>query len=119
MKLKYISVFDTNYRELNTGDTITIKKEKGDQTVVTINKGRKEYLLPTGLIESLKLIQDGVDKKDLFVDGEGYDKVYWEGVNRKFYTDAQILNQLTTLGAKLYNLNEYGRQIIDTFNSLL
>ena len=30
-----------------------------------------------------------------------------------------IIDQLTDLGARLYNINEYGRQIIDTFNSLL
>lgn len=116
MKLKYKAVFDTNYRELATGDTIKIKSKKDDQTVITINKGRKEYLLPTELIDALKLIQDDIDKKDLFIDGDGYDKIYWDGVNRKFYTETQILEQLTDLGIRLYKLNEYGRQVVDTFD---
>ena len=115
-KLVYANLFDTKYRELYNGATINIKRKKDDiNTIVTIDKGRKEYLLPTKKLEVLQLIQDlNLTNKELIFlnDDFTYSK------NRVRLNDAEILEQLTPLGQKLYLHSEYGKEVIESLNAM-
>lgn len=113
MKVMYFNLFDNSYRELYNDCTLNIKGEKGNNTIVTIDKGRKEYLLPTEQIKVLKFISNKeVTKQTLFLNGDDYSTVIWNGTQRVKRNETQILEQFTEFGKEIYNLNQYGKQLI-------
>ena len=119
-KLIYQRVFSTSYRELNTGDVITVRKKTDKYTVITINKGRKEYRLPNELIDVIRFIGNITLTNELiFKNKLGYDRVIWEGSKMIKLSNENILSQLTETGKELYLLGEYGIEVIDWLNSSL
>ena len=120
MKLTNYNFFDVRYKELHEGCLLNIKGIKGGNNIVTLNKGRKEYLLPIDRINVLNFIQNKeINNKTLFGNGIDYNKTVFMAHSQRFerLNEDLILKQLTSLGKEIYLMNDYGKQLINFFNS--
>ena len=120
MKLTNYNFFDVRYKELYEGCLLNIKGIKGDNNIVTLNKGKKEYLLPIDRVNVLNFIQNKeINNKTLFGNGIDYNKTVFMAHSQRFerLNEDLILKQLTSLGKEIYLMNNYGKQLINFFNS--
>ena len=120
MKLTNYNFFDVRYKELYEGCLLNIKGIKGNNNIVTLNKGKKEYLLPIDRVNVLNFIQNKeINNKTLFGNGIDYNKTVFMAHSQRFerLNEDLILKQLTSLGKEIYLMNDYGKQLINFFNS--
>lgn len=115
-KITYFAIFSQGFRKLSNFDTLNFKglKNDGINAIVTLNKGTKEYLLPLEQLKVLLLINGKIPtKKDLFVNGEDFEKYSKiDGVFKRNTKD-EVLRQLTPLGAQIYNTGDEGEYFIE------